>query len=165
MKKTKGFTLIELLVVIAIIGLISSMSLIVLRGKVMAARDAKRRADIATLQSALEVYNFDKQRYPEQTWCAWLPSGHWVCIIDEISNDLPDLDDYIKPNPPSDPGHHKIADWNMYGYIPNPNPNHVYALLFMLEQGPQEDMCNIGPIDIIDDGMNDPIIWSTRCPD
>lgn len=56
----RGFTLIELLVVIALIGLLTTLSLITLRNKQRDARDAKRRADIATTQSALTVYHWKK---------------------------------------------------------------------------------------------------------
>ena len=51
----KGFTLIEMLVVIAIIGLLSSVVVIGLGGARSKARDARRIADIRSIQSALEV--------------------------------------------------------------------------------------------------------------
>ncbi|MFA5106845.1 MAG: prepilin-type N-terminal cleavage/methylation domain-containing protein [Patescibacteria group bacterium] len=167
MKKIGGFTLIELLVVIAIIGLISSMSLIVLRGKVMAARDAKRRADMATLQTALELYYMDHQYYPGNNGCSQLPSGHWVCIVDSAAEDgwfVPNLSAYMTPTPPQDPGHHKNPDWNMYGYAPNLFINgrsHAYVIFFNLEGSPQEDLCNIGNFKLT--GDMEPTVWSTRC--
>ena len=162
MKKIGGFTLIELLVVIAIIGLISSMSLIVLRGKVSAARDAKRRADIATLQTALALYEADHQRFPGTGGCVII-DGHWGCSVDQVAWFVPNLAEYMTPSPPQDPGHHKISSWNTYGYIPLPVMNHAYALFFMLEGGPQEDYCNIGPISLVEG--DPPVVWSTRCPD
>ena len=63
--KKKGFTLIELLVVISIIGVLSTMVLGALseaRGK---ARDAKRRSDIKSLQTALEIHYLDKGSYTQ----------------------------------------------------------------------------------------------------
>ncbi len=62
--KRNGFTLIELLMVIAIIGLLAtivSASVFTARAK---ARDAKRIADIRTVQLALETYYNDYSYYP-----------------------------------------------------------------------------------------------------
>ncbi|MCP6720204.1 MAG: prepilin-type N-terminal cleavage/methylation domain-containing protein [Patescibacteria group bacterium] len=55
MLNNKGFTLIETLVVIAIIGLLSSVVVIGLGGARSKARDARRIADIRSIQSGLEV--------------------------------------------------------------------------------------------------------------
>ncbi len=61
-----GFTLTELLVVLFIIGLLSAIVLV----NVLPSRDAamvvKARADIATLESAMEQYQLDNLAYPAQ---------------------------------------------------------------------------------------------------
>ena len=65
MKKTKqGFTIIELLVVIAIIGLLSTLSIIALNQARARSRDARRLADIKQMQTALEMYYNDNNKYP-----------------------------------------------------------------------------------------------------
>jgi len=60
----KGFTLIELLVVIAIIGLLSSVVLASLNGARKKSRDARRVADLKQLQTAMELFYNDNNRYP-----------------------------------------------------------------------------------------------------
>ncbi len=63
-KTGTGFTLIELLVVIAIIGLLASVVLISLNGARKKARDTKRKADLAQIQKALELYYNTYGGYP-----------------------------------------------------------------------------------------------------
>ncbi len=64
MKKPNGFTLVELLVVVAIIGLLATLSVLALGSARVRARDAKRLADIKTVQTALELYSNDRGGYP-----------------------------------------------------------------------------------------------------
>ena len=59
-----GFTLVEIMVVMAIIGLLATMVIInVLPSQDKAMRE-KARADVATLEQALEMYRLDNQQYP-----------------------------------------------------------------------------------------------------
>ncbi len=64
-RPNRGFTLIELLVVIAIIALLSTVVLASLNNARMKARDAIRKADMRTLQIALERYYLDNGGYPQ----------------------------------------------------------------------------------------------------
>jgi len=60
----RGFTLIELLVVISIIGILISLSLFGIQNSRKSARDAKRKSDLESIRSALEMYKADNGRYP-----------------------------------------------------------------------------------------------------
>lgn len=59
-----GFTLIELLVVIAIIGLLASIVLTSVNTARKLARDAKRKADIKQIDTAIQAYVIDKDHAP-----------------------------------------------------------------------------------------------------
>jgi len=60
----KAFTLIEMLVVVTIIGILVSISVFGLLGARENARDAKRKSDLETLRSGLELYKSDCGVYP-----------------------------------------------------------------------------------------------------
>lgn len=80
MKQNKGFTLIELLVVIAIIGLLSTLAVVALSSARTKARDAKRLSDIKQVQTALELYYTDNNRYPVHGQALPLGTGNQVCL-------------------------------------------------------------------------------------
>jgi len=60
----RGFTIIELLVVIAIIAVLSSIIMVVLSGTKEKSRDARRVSDMHEIQSALNLYFTDNNRFP-----------------------------------------------------------------------------------------------------
>lgn len=59
-----GFTLVELMVVIVIIGLLATVVIINVMPASNRAATTKARADIATLEQALDMYRLDNLRYP-----------------------------------------------------------------------------------------------------
>lgn len=60
----KGFSIVEILVVIAIISLVTSIVFTNLKLARSKAKNAARRVDFKTLQTALELYKQDNGRYP-----------------------------------------------------------------------------------------------------
>jgi general secretion pathway protein G len=64
LNKKRAFTLIELLVVIAIIGILTTIAVVALNNARAKARDAKRVADVKQVQTALELFFNDENRYP-----------------------------------------------------------------------------------------------------
>ena len=65
-RNRRGFTLIEILVVVIIITVLASAVVISLSGKPDEARVARAKADISTLETALENFRLDMRRYPTE---------------------------------------------------------------------------------------------------
>jgi prepilin-type N-terminal cleavage/methylation domain-containing protein len=62
-----GFTLLELLIAISIIAVLTSISLFALNKARQQTRDARRKSDLETIRSALEIYKADCNFYPNQS--------------------------------------------------------------------------------------------------
>lgn len=60
----EGFSLVELMVVIVIIGLLATIVIINVMPAADRAANTKARADIATLEQAVEMYRLDHLAYP-----------------------------------------------------------------------------------------------------
>ena len=73
-----GFTLIELLIVMTIIGVLVALSLFALSGTRESARDGRRKADLETIRSALELYKSDCNSYVNA-------SGNVTTVLDTDS--------------------------------------------------------------------------------
>ena len=63
-KLQRAFTLVELLVVITIIGILASIGLTAFSSSQARTRDAKRKSDLKSISSALELFYSDYERYP-----------------------------------------------------------------------------------------------------
>ncbi|MDD5342276.1 MAG: type II secretion system protein [Patescibacteria group bacterium] len=156
--KKKGFTLIELLVVIAIIGLLTTIGIISLQNSRSKARDAKRRADMMSLQSALGLYYDNNNHYPawtEGTNCQMMgmPPVVYYCSTRNATGDWLGVGNYISLSPYDPLYETDELDKQYYIFYYNDAmaPDY-YMLSYFLENGEQEDYCNFGQ------GS------STRCP-
>lgn len=64
MKKLNGFTFIEILVVVTVIILLTSTAVATYTNFLKQSRDAKRKADLAQVAAALEMYRSNNDTYP-----------------------------------------------------------------------------------------------------
>jgi len=71
----KAFTLIEILVVVTIIGLLALAGLVSYSQFMKQSRDARRKADIELVRSALEMYRSVNNAYPTSIPITGLPWG------------------------------------------------------------------------------------------
>jgi general secretion pathway protein G len=60
----KAFTLVELMVVITVIAILMTIAIVSFTRIQKQARDTKRKADMRTLQTALQAYYTENQTYP-----------------------------------------------------------------------------------------------------
>ena len=60
----RGFTLIELLIAISIIAIISAIGLVTYSQSQIIARDARRKQDLRSIATALELYRQTNKHYP-----------------------------------------------------------------------------------------------------
>lgn len=63
----KAFTLVELMVVITVIAILMTIAIVSFTRIQKQARDTKRKADVRTLQTALQAYFTEFQAYPIMT--------------------------------------------------------------------------------------------------
>lgn len=72
--KQRGFTLVELVVVVGIIGMLAAMSVIAVQRQQAKARDAKRKGDLSTINTAMQAYIADHIDPPVTTAAASYPN-------------------------------------------------------------------------------------------
>lgn len=107
MKIRNGFTLIELMVVIAIIGILTALVTVNLQDARERARDVQRKADVKSIQQALELYKNDRipQVYPPTaSWRTDLTTGGYIKAI------------------PADPTYASSGSWEDYSYTRGVDP-------------------------------------------
>jgi type II secretion system protein G len=69
LRSSAGFTLIEIMISISIIGILAAIGFTAFQGTKRSARDAKRKADMETIRSALEMYKADNDTYVSEAVC------------------------------------------------------------------------------------------------
>jgi prepilin-type N-terminal cleavage/methylation domain-containing protein len=140
--KQQGFTLIELLVVVAILAVLSSLLFLTLKQTRIKSRDSRRKADLVSLQKALELYYGSNSGYPCTGTCGgtigtqvvfWSAAGPGTCsgssakTFTGATGYIPDLAPTFVDRLPADPfptstnctGYNYISNGKEYKIISN----------------------------------------------
>lgn len=159
--KVKGFTLIELMVAISIVAILASVGLVAYSKTQITARDSRRKQDLRSIQTALELYRQKNNHYPcssdwqlsnsadSQGWIKDDPSAGSNC-----SQSITYLDTNYINTLPKDPlansGNPFTSNVSGYGYksnsitgatCPSPAVGNYFVLAASLEN-PQDPEAN-----------------------
>lgn len=162
-EKSNGFTIVELLIVIVVIGILAAISLVAYGGVAANARDNVRKADIATIVKAMELYYSENGQYPvispngttnTSLNPAWVISGDssWNLLTAQLQvNKLP-----IDPTRMSDTDpRYSSTNFGYAMYINTSTycgaaPRQMYILVYRLEASAQQNRlegdCSTNPL-------------------
>ncbi len=145
--KKSGFTLIELLLVIAIIGLLVTGATYALNQGRQKSRDAKRIADLSTINKALSLYLNENGSYPPSP-CGY-DCGGWAISnnASDWANLQADLAQFM-PQMPLDPVNTVACNpWEgdcyayAYGNVGRDTQGDTYDLMALLETPGHPESC------------------------
>ena len=123
-KLKKAFTLVELMVVITVIAILMTIAIVSFTRIQKQARDTKRKADIRTLQTALQAYYTENQAYPIST--------DETVVSTDVPGPLEVLTRTYISGIPSGPGGTGSLDYPGYTYVSSIH-GYTYALCASLE--------------------------------
>lgn len=155
-QKINGFTLIELLIAISIIAILSTVGFTVYTQGQILARDAKRKADLKQIQTALNLYYQDFKSYPNTLGnnCSANAGGFTVCTstaspsaqqpwINGVTTNYIDVLPVDPLSNSGDPvprtGSNFGYGYRVYGAFCNKGANQIYVLYAKLENGSDPD--------------------------
>jgi len=106
MQKQKGFSFLELIVIVAVIGLLVTTALISLGNARIKAQDAKRFADLRSIEKAVQSYfNDHNHTYPAS-------ESSWVDFMDQLALSL---NNKVLRDPVNNVSSHYTYCWNAGG--------------------------------------------------
>jgi len=133
MKQKKSFTLIEMLIVIVIIGILAAALVPRLQSVQSRARDAKRKADLNQLNTAMQIKYGDRNSLPASV--GRITTGtHAYLELTGYMTSVP-----LDPQTPTTNYGYRRKDWDIvtyYGCATNLTNANKYAFYVKLENAP-----------------------------
>ncbi len=120
----KAFTLVELMVVITVIAILMTIAIVSFTRIQKQSRDTKRKADMRTLQTALQAYYTEFQAYPISTT--------ETAVSQAAPGPLLALTPNYIPSVPTAPGGTSTLTYPSYTYVSGAN-GYTYAICADLE--------------------------------
>lgn len=121
---SRGFTMLELLIAVSIVTILASATLVTLRSQSARARDARRRADIEQIRTALAFYRQTKHTYPNEV--STPGASDWE--ISTAGNFLQLLiTEGAMTTVPRDPRNTHVNTGATAPFLPRPNGDYYYA--------------------------------------
>lgn len=151
---SKGFSLIELMVAVAIIAILASIGMVVYGNVQKSARLAKRIGDLKGIETALELYRSETDKYPiASSWRSECANGGSLAPDDIIPGLVPK---YVRTFP-SDPRMDKINNNSCYMYISKSDGTGYKLIDFQISEfTPADYLGQRGLVDPARDGGSDP---------
>ncbi len=136
-KERVGFTLVELLITIGIIGILATVTVVSIGSARAKARDAKRLSEVKAIQTALTIYQNEKQYFPNSGGATLLlgtTQGSYGVLCDTDAGFQTNKDackvyfmEHVPGDPMSKPG-------SVYEYKYTDSPDYqTYTIDFRLE--------------------------------
>jgi prepilin-type N-terminal cleavage/methylation domain-containing protein len=152
-KKRAGFTLVEIMIAISIIAILSTVGLSVYTQGQKLARDAKRKADLKQIQTALNLYYQDFKAYPNTvagacssnlggfTQCVSSGAAPWINGLNNNYLDIMPVDPVANNGDTANPKNNTNFGYGyrVYVAICNKGANQVYTLYAKLENSSDPD--------------------------
>lgn len=138
LKNISGFTVVELIVAISVIAVLSAVIMGTITLQIAKSRDTRRKADIAEIKKALEMYYAANNRYPASGG-AIAPNISWSNSADASWDNLAALlQPYIKKLPKDPSENNNTSEWantgNHYTYL-YCGPTYILVYQFEIAQG------------------------------